>query len=142
MSDTTPWIDPELVAAGKLLREKGLVAPDRTVASLADVRAATNLIDRYPAEGSVPLQSERDLSPPGPHGWCRRQYCRTASSGAVVPGAQWRRLHAGQPEQLTISRAIWCGRAASRLSVDYQPSPEVKLGRFRRDGRDDAPRRA
>ena len=26
----TPWIDPELIAAGKLLQERGLVAPDRT----------------------------------------------------------------------------------------------------------------
>ena len=46
MNDTAapgaaPWVDPELVAAGKLLQEKGLVAPDRTVASLAEVRAAT-----------------------------------------------------------------------------------------------------
>ena len=36
MSDATAWIDPELVAAGKLLQEKGLVSPDRTVASLAE----------------------------------------------------------------------------------------------------------
>src|SRR5258706_224016 len=42
MNDATPWIDPELVAAGKLLQEKGLVAPDRTVASIPEVRAPTD----------------------------------------------------------------------------------------------------
>jgi hypothetical protein len=36
MNDAAPWVDPELVAAGKLLQEKGLVAPDRTVASIAE----------------------------------------------------------------------------------------------------------
>jgi hypothetical protein len=35
MNDATPWVDPELIAAGKLLQEKGLVAPDRTVAPLS-----------------------------------------------------------------------------------------------------------
>ena len=68
MNDATPWIDPELVAAGKLLQEKGLVSPDRTVASLAEVRAATDRIGAFLGEGSVPLQNERDLSLPGPHG--------------------------------------------------------------------------
>ena len=68
MSDTAPWVDPELVAAGKLLQEKGLVAPDRTVASIAEVRAATDRIGAFLGEGSVPLKTERDLSLPGPHG--------------------------------------------------------------------------
>ena len=33
MDDVTPWIDPELIAAGKLLQSRGLVAPDRTVST-------------------------------------------------------------------------------------------------------------
>jgi len=44
MTDATPAIDPELITAGRLLQEKGLVAPDRTKASLAEVRAAVNEI--------------------------------------------------------------------------------------------------
>ena len=32
MNDATPWIDPELIAAGRLLQKHGLVAPDRTQA--------------------------------------------------------------------------------------------------------------
>src|ERR1041384_4548699 len=68
MNDAAPGVDPELVAAGKLLQEKGLVAPDRTVASLAEVRAATERIGAFLGEGSAPLKDERDLSLPGPHG--------------------------------------------------------------------------
>ena len=56
MNDTAapgaaPWVDPELIAAGKLLQEKGLVAPDRTVASLAEVRAARTASARFSARG-------------------------------------------------------------------------------------------
>ena len=68
MNDATPWIDPELVAAGQLLQSRGLVAPDRTQASLSEVRAATDRIGAFLGEGSVPLQREQDLSLPGPHG--------------------------------------------------------------------------
>src|SRR5438067_181338 len=68
MNDAPPWIDPELVAAGQLLQSRGLVAPDRTQASLGEVRAATDRIGAFLGEGSVPLQRERDLSLPGPHG--------------------------------------------------------------------------
>ena len=68
MTDTTPWIDPELVAAGQLLQSRGLVAPDRTQASLSEVRAAVDSIGAFLGEGSVPLQRERDVMLPGPHG--------------------------------------------------------------------------
>ena len=68
MNDATPWIDPELVAAGRLLQSRGLVAPDRTQAPLSEVRAAVDRIGAFLCEGSVPLRRERDLSLPGPHG--------------------------------------------------------------------------
>jgi len=68
MNDATPWIDPELVAAGKLLQSRGLAAPDRTQASLSEVRAAVDRIGAFLGEGSVPLARERDLALPGPHG--------------------------------------------------------------------------
>ena len=68
MDDVTPWTDPELVAAGRLLQSRGLIAPDRTVAPLAEVRAAQDRIGAFLGEGSVPLRKERDLSLPGPHG--------------------------------------------------------------------------
>src|SRR5262245_50665860 len=68
MSDTKSWVDPELIAAGQLLQKNGLVAPDRTQAPLSDVRAAVDRIGAFLGEGSVPLQRERDLQLPGPHG--------------------------------------------------------------------------
>ena len=68
MNDATTWIDPELVAAGKLLQSRGLVAPDRTQAPLSEVRAAVDRIGAFLGEGSVPLARERDLALPGPHG--------------------------------------------------------------------------
>ena len=52
-----PWIDPELIAAGQLLQSKGLVSPDRTKASIAEVRAATDRIGAFLGEGSVPAQA-------------------------------------------------------------------------------------
>ena len=55
MNDATEWIDPELVAAGKLLQSRGLVAPDRTQAPLSEVRAAVDRIGAFLGEGSVPL---------------------------------------------------------------------------------------
>jgi hypothetical protein len=68
MNDATPWTDPELIAAGQLLQSRGLVAPDRTQAPLSDVRAAVDRIGAFLGEGSIPLQRERDLTLPGPHG--------------------------------------------------------------------------
>ena len=68
MNDATPWIDPELIAAGQLLQRRGLVAPDRTQVGLAEVRAATDRIGVFLGEGSVPLERERDMMLPGPHG--------------------------------------------------------------------------
>jgi hypothetical protein len=43
MNDATPWVDPELLAAGALLQRSGLVAPDRTQAPLSEVRAGHSL---------------------------------------------------------------------------------------------------
>jgi len=57
MDDATPWIDPELIAAGQLLQSRGLVAPDRTQAALSEVRAATDRIGAFLGEGSIPLHA-------------------------------------------------------------------------------------
>ena len=61
MNDTTtPWIDPELIAAGKLLQEKGLVAPDRTVASIPEVRAATDRIGAFRVNAMLATEHNPD----------------------------------------------------------------------------------
>ena len=88
MNDATEWIDPELVAAGKLLQSRGLVAPDRTQAPLSEVRAAVDRIRAFHGEGSVPLACERDLSLPGPHGQVpSRLYLPNGNLSATFPAA-------------------------------------------------------
>src|SRR5882762_960220 len=127
---TTPWIDPELVAAGKLLQEKGLVSPDRTVASLAEVRAATDRIGAFLGEGSVPLRGERDLSLPGPHG---QVPCRLYLPDGVQTCALPIYAHGGGFMQGSLNswdhflRDLVRQSGVAALAVDYQLSPEVKF---------------
>jgi acetyl esterase len=130
MNDAAPWIDPELLAAGKLLQEKGLVAPDRTKATLAEVRAATDRIGAFLGEGSAPLERERDLALPGPHGQvpCRLYLPDDAARPPLLVYA-----HGGGFMQGSIAswdhflRDLVRQSGAAVLSVDYQLSPEVKF---------------
>jgi acetyl esterase len=140
MSDTTaaagagaaPWIDPELVAAGQLLQSRGLVAPDRTKASLAEVRAATNRIGAFLGEGLAPLKQERDLSLPGPHGQVPcRLYLPDDAEERRPPLLVY--AHGGGFMQGSLDswdhflRDIVRQSGAAALSVDYKLSPEVKF---------------
>jgi acetyl esterase/lipase len=130
MNDAASWIDPELVAAGQLLQEKGLVAPDRTRASLAEVRAATDRIGAFLGEGSVPLNSERDLSLPGPHG---QVPCRLYLPDDVARPPLLVYAHGGGFMQGSLDswdhflRDLVRHSGAAALSVDYKLSPEVKF---------------
>ena len=127
---TTPWIDPELIAAGKLLQEKGLVAPDRTVASIPEVRAATDRIGAFLGEGSVPLQRESDLSLPGPHGQvpCRLYLPDDAERPPLLVYAHGGGFMQGSiPSWDHFLRDLVRQSRVAALSVDYQLSPEVKF---------------
>ena len=130
MDDVTPWIDPELVAAGKLLQSRGLVAPDRTQASLSEVRAAVDRIGAFLGEGSVPLRTERDLSLPGPHGQVpsrlylpdgveRPPLLIYAHGGGFVQGSL--------PSWDAMLRELVRQSGAAALSVDYRLAPEHKF---------------
>ena len=132
---TTPWIDPELVAAGQLLQQKGLVAPDRTVASIPEVRAATDRIGAFLGEASVPLRQERDLSLPVPHG---RSPAGFASSARRFSFTRMAAASCGQHPELIISCAIWCASGVAALSVDTSCHLRSFPVAFD-DGRDDAP---
>ena len=103
MNDATPWIDPELIAAGQLLQSRGLVAPDRTQAALSEVRAATDRIGAFLGEGSIPLERERDLTLPGPHG--------------QVPCRLYLPDDAERPPLLVFAHGGGFGRAASRAGM-------------------------
>ncbi len=127
---TTPWIDPELIAAGKLLQEKGFVAPDRTVASIPEVRAATDRIGAFLGEGSVPLQRESDLSLPGPHGQvpCRLYLPDDAERPPLLVYAHGGGFMQGSiPSWDHFLRDLVRQSGVAALSVDYQLSPEVKF---------------
>src|SRR5215472_8736640 len=130
MSDASPWVDPELIAAGKLLQEKGLVAPDRTKASISEVRAATDRTGAFLGEGSVPLKEERDLSLPGPHGQvpCRLYLPDDVSRPPLLAYAHGGGFMQGSiPSWDHFLRDLVRQSGAAALSVDYQLSPEVKF---------------
>jgi acetyl esterase len=126
----TPWVDPELVAAGQLLQSKGLIAPDRTIAGLAEVRAATDRIGAFLGEGSVPLQRERDLALPGPHGQVPcRLYLPDGVEGAplLIYAHGGGFMQGGIPSWDHFLRDLVRQSGVAALSVDYQLSPEAKF---------------
>src|SRR6201993_3145764 len=134
MNDATPWIDPELVAAGQLLQSRGLVAPDRTQASLAEVRAATDRIGAFLGEGSVPLRRERDLSLPGPHGQvpCRLYLPDDPEQSPLKPplmiyahGGGF--VQGGLPSWDAMLRELVRQSGVAALSVDYKLAPEHRF---------------
>src|SRR5215471_5224208 len=130
MKDTTPWIDPELVAAGRLLQSRGLVAPDRTQAPLSEVRAAVDRIGAFLGEGSVPLQRERDLSLPGPHGQvpCRLYLPGNAEKSPLIVYAHGGGFMQGSlPSWDAMLRELVRQSGVAALSVDYRLSPEYRF---------------
>src|SRR5215471_7325459 len=130
MKDTTPWIDPELVAAGRLLQSRGLVAPDRTQAPLSEVRAAVDRIGAFLGEGSIPLQRERDLSLPGPHGQvpCRLYLPDNAEKPPLIVYAHGGGFMQGSlPSWDAMLRELVWQSGVAALSVDYRLSPEHRF---------------
>ncbi|MGH7092411.1 MAG: alpha/beta hydrolase fold domain-containing protein [Stellaceae bacterium] len=130
MNDATPWIDPELIAAGKLLQEKGYVVPDRTVAPLSEVRAAQDRVGAFLGEGVAPLQRERDLSLPGPHGQvpCRLYLPDGADSAPCLVYAHGGGFMQGSLDSWDhFLRELVRQSGVAALSVDYKLSPEHKF---------------
>ena len=130
MSDATPGIDPELVAAGQLLQSRGLVAPDRTQAPLSDVRAAQDRIGTFLGEGSIALEHERDLTLPGPHGQvpCRLYLPVTADRPPLMVYAHGGVFMQGSiPSWDAMLRDLVRQSGVAALSVDYRLSPEHRF---------------
>jgi len=130
MNEATPWVDPELLAAGALLQRNGLVAPDRTQAPLSEVRAAQDRIGAFLGEGSVPLERERDLSLPGPHG---QVPCRLYLPDGVERPPLLVYAHGGGfmqgslPSWDAMLRELVRRSGVAALSVDYKLSPEHRF---------------
>ena len=130
MNDATEWIDPEMVAAGKLLQSRGLVAPDRTQASLSEVRAVVDRIGAFLGEGSIPLRHERDLSLPGPQG---QVPCRLYLPDGVERPPLLIYAHGGGfvqgslPSWDAMLRGLVRQSSVAALSVDYRLAPEHRF---------------
>src|SRR5271169_2618082 len=130
MNDATEWIDPELVAAGKLLQSRGLVAPDRTQVPLSEVRAAADRIGAFLGEGSVPLARERDLALPGPHGQvpCRLYLPDNADKPPLLIYAHGGGFMQGSlPSWDAMLRELVRRSGVAALSVDYKLAPENRF---------------
>src|SRR6516165_2092253 len=130
MNDATPWVDPELLAAGTLLQRNGLVAPDRTQAPLSEVRAAQDRIGAFLGEDSVPLRRERDLTLPGPHGQvpCRLYLPDDAERPPLMVYAHGGGFMQGSlPSWDAMLRDLVRQSGVAALSVDYRLSPEHRF---------------
>src|SRR5271169_2661999 len=130
MNDATPWVDPELLAAGALLQRNGMVAPDRTQAPLSEVRAAQDRIGAFLGEGSVPLRDERDLFLPGPHGQvpCRLYLPDAAAHPPLLVWAHGGGFMQGSiPSWDAMLRELVRQSGAAALSVDYKLAPEHRF---------------
>jgi acetyl esterase len=130
MNDASERIDPELVAAGLLLQEKGLVAPDRTQAPLSAVRAAVDRIGAFLGEGSVPLRRERNLSLPGPHGQvpCRLYLPDDVERPPCIVYAHGGGFMQGSLDSWdAMLRELVRGSGVAALSVDYRLAPEHRF---------------
>src|SRR5271155_4601011 len=130
MSDATPWVDPELLAAGALLQRNGMVAPDRTQAPLSEVRAAQDRIGAFLGEGSVALRRERDLTLPGPHGQvpCRLYLPDDAERPPLLVFAHGGGFMQGSlPSWDAMLRELVRQSGVAALSVDYKLSPEHRF---------------
>jgi acetyl esterase len=130
MNDATPSMDPELTAAGQLLQSRGLVAPDRTRAPLAEVRAMVDQIGAFLGEGSVPLQRERDLRLPGPHGQvpCRLYLPDGALRPACIIYAHGGGFMQGSLDSWdAMLRELVHGSGVAVLSVDYRLAPDYRF---------------
>ena len=130
MDDAAPWVDPELLAAGQLLQQHGLVAPDRTRTPLTEVRAAQDRIGAFLGEGSVPLRDERDLSLAGPHGQvpCRLYLPDAAARPPLLVYAHGGGFMQGSlPSWDAMLRDLVRQSGAAALSIDYKLSPEHRF---------------
>lgn len=127
----TPWVDPEVAAAGEALRARGLVAPVLEQAPVEQSRAAYDAIGACLCEGSQPLQDEAEVMVPGPHGPIRCRVYRPDGAKAPVPALVY--FHGGGfalgriDEWRGMMRDVVRRSGAAAINVDYRLSPESRF---------------
>lgn len=130
MHETSPpaaTLDPEMIAAGVLLKNAGLVAPDPRTSAVADVRAVQDRIGDYLSGKVPPVAIERDLVVPG---LARDIPCRLYAPESTAPLPLLIYFHGGG---FIYGRARgWDGlmrdlvrqSGVAVLNVDYGLAPE------------------
>lgn len=130
-----PYIDPEVPAAGALLRSLGLASPPLESSPLEDSRTAYDRIGAYLCEGSIPLARELDVLVPGPHGPIR---CRihlpddAIGASGVLPGAlayfHGGGFALGHVEQWdALMRTLVRRSGLAAIDVEYRLAPEQRF---------------
>jgi len=130
VADPAPWIDPEYVAMGAMLRERGLNSLSPVNSPLADCRSMLGRIGAFLNEGSIALKQERDVAVPGPHGEIP---CRLYLPDGIERPPLLVYAHGGSFAIGTLS--AWNGMlrdlvrqsGVAVLSVDYRLAPEHRF---------------
>ncbi len=130
MSDTLPWMDPELVAMGEEMKRRGLAALSPATAPLAECRSMLDRIGAFLNEGSIPLTRERNLSITGPHGMIP---CRLYMPDGVTKPPLLVYAHGGSFTLGTLTawdamlRELVRQSGIAVLSVAYRLAPEHRF---------------
>ncbi|MFN0298783.1 MAG: alpha/beta hydrolase fold domain-containing protein [Burkholderiales bacterium] len=130
MSETPPWIDPELVRLGEEMKRRGLATLSPATAPLAECRSMLDRIGVFLNEGSMPLARERNLSITGPHGMIP---CRLYMPDGVTKPPLLVYAHGGSFALGTLTawdamlRELVRQSGIAVLSVAYRLAPEHRF---------------
>lgn len=130
MTDTTPWIDPQMVAMGDWLKARGLASLSPVTSPLADCRAILERIGTALNAGSEPLRRERDIAIPAAHGGIP---CRLYLPDDIERPPLLVYAHGGSFALGTLSawarmlRDLVRRSGVAVLSVDYRLAPEHRF---------------
>lgn len=130
MASNIDPVDPELVAAGALLKENGLIALDPRTASISDVRDVQDRIGKFLADKAQPVARESDVSIPRASGAipCRLYVPETAEPPPLLVyfhGGGFAYGSAAGWDGLIRDLVHRTGIAV--LNVDYRLAPEHKF---------------
>ena len=130
MTETPPWIDPELVALGEEMKRRGLASLSPATAPLAECRSMLDRIGAFLNEGSVPLARERNLSITGPHGMipCRLYLPDSVKQPPLLVYAHGGSFALGMLSAWdAILRELARQSGVAVLSVAYRLAPEYRF---------------